>query len=572
MKKSTFYVLIVIAGMALAGLIGVQTYWIVDAYTIKEQQFAQLVNTTLNFITEDISSYEAAQVIREMDMPYPFQRNFKPQSTPKSLLDTIIAGKKQFELPHLRISHEERNFFRNNALRNYWQSQSFIQQDFLQINAQFNGNSSNMQISSSSSTSIISPPLSPEERKARRRMLAEATVARLQQSNFKLEDRIDGESLDYIIRSEMNQSNITLPFEYAVFEKDSDEKIYQSANFNPKKENLVFKTSLFPFDWFESQPYYLNIYFPKQGNYLFKSIGFMSVSSIVFTLVVILTFSTAIFQMLRQKKITSIRTDFVNNITHELKTPISTISLASQMLNDKSIPNVSKNYDHLSTVIADESKRLSQQVEKILQMAIFDRGTLMVKFKELDVHELANTVVRNMLIQIKNKNGQIVKNLDALNSIAEVDEVHFTNVLFNLMDNAIKYSNGRPDITVSTADTSGGLSISIQDRGIGITKNDQKRIFDQFYRVSTGNVHNVKGFGLGLAYVRNVVKAHNGTIEVESEPGRGTRFTIFLPHKQPGVITTKKRPVFCRDVARPVFSLIKKFKSKKNDTSIISRR
>ena len=534
MKKSTFYLLVVIAGMALIGLIGVQAYWIRHAYTIQEQQFTQLVNTTLNFITEDISSYEAAQVIREMDMPYPFQRNFKPQSAPKSLLDTIIAGKKQFELPHLRISHGERNFFRNNALRNYWQSQSFIQQDFMQINAQFNGNSSNMQISSSSSMSIISPPISPEERRARRRMLAEATVARLQQSNFKLEDRIDGEDLDYIIRSEMSQSNISIPFEYAVFKKDSEEKIYQSANFNPKKENVVFKTSLFPFDWFESQPYYLNVYFPKQGNYLFKSIGFMSVSSIVFTLVVILTFSTAIIQMLRQKKITSIRTDFVNNITHELKTPISTISLASQMLNDKSIPNESKNYDHLSTVIADESKRLSQQVEKILQMAIFDRGKLMIKFKELDIHELANTVVRNMLIQIKNKNGQIVKNLDATNSIAEVDEVHFTNVLFNLIDNAIKYSNGRPDITISTTDTPDGLSISIQDRGIGITKAEQKRIFDQFYRVPTGNVHNVKGFGLGLAYVRNVVKAHNGTIEVESEPGRGTRFTIFLRHHQPG--------------------------------------
>jgi len=209
------------------------------------------------------------------------------------------------------------------------------------------------------------------------------------------------------------------------------------------------------------------------------------------------------------------------------------------MLNDKSIPNTSKNYDHLSTVIADESKRLSQQVEKILQMAIFDRGKLMIKFKELDVNELANLVVRNMMIQIKNKNGQIVKNLDAIHSIAEVDEVHFTNVLFNLIDNAIKYSNGRPDITVSTADTPVGLSVSIQDKGVGIGKADQKRIFDQFYRVSTGNVHNVKGFGLGLAYVKNVVKAHNGTIGIESEPGRGTCFTIFLYHHQPNNLTPR---------------------------------
>ena len=534
MKRTTFYTLIVIAGVALAGLIGVQSYWIHNAYNIQEQQFVQLVNTTLNGITEDIQSYEVVQVIREMDMPYPFQRGFKPQSPPKSLLDTIIAGKKNFELPHIRIPNEERNASQNDAVRNYWQPRSFVQQDFMQINAQFNGISSNFQINSSSSLSVVSPPVSPEERRARRRMIADATVARLQQSDFKLEDRIDGETLDYIIRTEMNQSEVDIPFEYAVIEKDSEEKIFQSKNFNPKREHKIFSTSLFPFDWFESQPYYLNIYFPGQGNYLFKSIGFMSISSIVLTLAVIFTFAVTVYQMQRQKKITSIRTEFVNNVTHELKTPISTISLASQMLNDKTISNESKNYDHLSTVIADESKRLSQQVEKILQMAIFDHGKLMIKFKELDVHELANTVVRNMLIQIKNKNGQIIKNLDAVNSIAEVDEVHFTNVMFNLIDNAIKYSNGRPDITLTTADTHDGLSVSIQDRGIGITKTDQKRIFDQFYRVSTGNVHNVKGFGLGLAYVRNVVKAHNGTIEVESEPGNGTRFTIFLHHYQPG--------------------------------------
>ena len=531
MKKSTFYTLIVIAGVALAGLIGVQAYWIHDAYTIKEQQFSQLVNTTMNYISEDVQRYEIELVIQEMNTPYPLQRNIKPSNVPTYLLDSIVAGKKQFDIPHLKISTDDKNAFWNSAVRNYLQPQGIVRQTYTQI-TRFEGNSS-LQISSSSTTSILAPLQMTREERNARRMLIEATLARAQQSNFKLEDRIDGEKLDYIIRSEMNKSGIQLPYEYAVFGKIDSLKIYQSEHFNPKKENQIFRTSLFPFDPFESQPYYLNLYFPRQGNYLFKTIGVMSVSSIVFTLVVILAFSVTIFQMLRQKKITSIRTDFVNNVTHELKTPISTISLASQMLNDKSIPNASKNYDHLSAVIADESKRLSQQVEKILQMAIFDRGTLMIKLKELDIHELANLVVRNMQIQVKNKNGQITTNLNAVNSVAEVDEVHFTNVMFNLIDNAIKYSNGSPDITISTADTPDGLSVSIQDKGIGISKADQKRIFDQFYRVSTGNVHNVKGFGLGLAYVRNVVKAHNGTIDVESELGHGTCFTIFLHHHQP---------------------------------------
>ena len=532
MKKSTFYTLIVIAAIALAGLIGVQAYWINHAYTIQERQFVQLVNTTINRITEDVQNYDVLQVISELDAPQPFRHNFKLHGVQKSVLDTIIAGKKQLEVPHLKISTEDKNAFWRNTMNNYWQQNSIMQQSFTQFNAQFNDGTSSMRVSGSSST-ILSAPMSREEWRSQRRLLNETMLARLQQANLKLEDRIDGEILDYFIRSEMIQSKIDLPFEYAVYGENSKDIIYSSLNFNQKNENDLFRASLFPFDWIELHPYYLNIYFPKQGNYLFKTIGFMSVSSIVFTLIVIFAFAVTIFQMQRQKKITSIRTDFVNNVTHELKTPISTISLASQMLNDKTIPNESKNYDHLSTVIADESKRLSQQVEKILQMAIFDRGKLMIKFKELDVHDLANMVVRNMTIQVKNKNGLIVKYLNAENSVVEVDEVHFTNVMFNLIDNAIKYSNGRPDITVSTADTPDGLSVSIQDKGVGISKADQKRIFDQFYRVSTGNVHNVKGFGLGLAYVKNVVKAHNGTIEVESEPGHGTRFTIFLRHHQP---------------------------------------
>jgi len=533
MKKSTFYILLVISAIALAGLIGVQAYWINHAYVIQERQFTQLVNTTINRITEDVQNYDVLQVIKELDTPYSFQQNFKLQGIQKSLLDTIIAGKKQLDFPHQKISTEEKNTFWSNTMRNYWQQNSFLQQSFVQFNAQFDVNTSTMQVSGSSSMSVLSSPITREERRAQQRLLNETMLARLQQANFKLEDRIEGEILDYFIRSEMARSNINLPFEYAVYGENNTETIYKSLGFGTKNENEIFRASLFPFDWIELHPYYLNIYFPKQGNYLFKTIGFMSVSSIVFTLVVIFAFAVTIFQMQRQKKITSIRTDFVNNVTHELKTPISTISLASQMLNDKTIPNESKNYDHLSSVISDESKRLSQQVEKILQMAIFDRGKLMIKFKELDVHDLAKMVVRNMTIQIKNKNGQIVEHLDAKNSVVEVDEVHFTNVMFNLIDNAIKYSNGRPDITISTADTPDGLSVSIQDRGVGIGKADQKRIFDQFYRVSTGNVHNVKGFGLGLAYVKNVVKAHNGTIEVESEPGNGTRFTIFLHHHQP---------------------------------------
>jgi signal transduction histidine kinase len=519
---------VIIASIALTGLIAVQTYWIRHAYTIKEQQFEQLVNTTINRITEDVQSYEVVQVIQELDMPYPFQRNIKPKNDQKALLDTIIAVKKQFENPHPTVSEEDKFVFWNNAVRDYWKPHNVVQENFMQIQSQIGNNFSNVQISQSTT---VSSQLSPTERKARRKMLIEATIDRLQRVNYRIEQRIEPDVLDYIIRSEMEKSKIGLPYEYAVYEKNGKEKIYQSQNFKPKNAKMFIET-LFPFDWMEAAPYYLGIYFPRQSNYLLLNMGWMGLLSIIFTLIVIFTFSATVYQIIRQKKITAIRSDFVNNVTHELKTPISTISLASQMLNDKSIPNASKNYDHISTVIGDESKRLSQQVEKILQMAIFDRGKIVLKLKELDLNELIHMVVRNMLIQVKNKNGQIVTQLNAENSFAEVDEVHFTNVLFNLIDNAIKYSSGKPDISVSTFSAPDKLCIHIKDKGIGISRSDQKRIFDQFYRVSTGNVHNVKGFGLGLAYVKNVVESHRGTIAVESEPGQGTCFTISLPQKQ----------------------------------------
>jgi signal transduction histidine kinase len=271
------------------------------------------------------------------------------------------------------------------------------------------------------------------------------------------------------------------------------------------------------------------MYFPGEKNYLINSLGYMGTSSVALTLIILITFGYTIYIILRQKKVSEIRNDFVNNMTHELKTPISTISLASQMLNDNSIPNSMKNIEHLSKVIFDESKRLSYHVEKVLQAAIFEKGGISLKIRRMDIHELINNVVKSFIIQVKTRNGQIIKNLDASYSIVNVDEVHFTNVLLNLLDNAIKYSKGQPNITVSTRSKKGGIVIAVEDSGIGISKDQQRRIFERFYRVPTGNVHNVKGFGLGLSYVKKIVEEHNGRISIESELNVSTKFEIFIP-------------------------------------------
>jgi anti-sigma regulatory factor (Ser/Thr protein kinase) len=341
----------------------------------------------------------------------------------------------------------------------------------------------------------------------------------------KFQERISTAGFKTLIRNELDHNGINLPFEYGVLDEKRN-VVMKSGSFSATTKAKLFGGRLSP-DNPGAMPNYLTLYFPGEKNYLIKSLGYMGTASVTLTLVILLTFGYTIYFILRQKKVSEIRNDFVNNMTHELKTPISTISLASQMLNDNSIPI--KNIDHLSKVILDESKRLSYHVEKVLQAAIFAKGKIPLKIRRLDIHELINNVVKNFIIQVKNRNGQIIKNLDAEYSIVNVDEVHFANVLLNLLDNAIKYSKEKPNIVVSTRNKKKSIAIIVEDNGIGISKDQQKRIFEQFYRIPTGNVHNVKGFGLGLSYVKNIVEEHNGKISLESTLNEGTTFEITIP-------------------------------------------
>ena len=225
------------------------------------------------------------------------------------------------------------------------------------------------------------------------------------------------------------------------------------------------------------------------------------------------------------------RNDFINNMTHELKTPISSISLAAQMLNDETVTKSSSMMSHLSGVINDESKRLRFLVEKVLQMSMFERKKAIFKMKQLDLNEMVESVANTFTLRVEHTEGKIYTEIEAVNSTIYVDEMHFQNVIFNLMDNAVKYRKpDRPiNIYIRTWNDDTSLYLSIRDTGVGIKKDNLKKVFEKFYRVHTGNVHDVKGFGLGLAYVRNIVNLHGGEIKVESEYGAGTTFTIKLP-------------------------------------------
>jgi signal transduction histidine kinase len=243
------------------------------------------------------------------------------------------------------------------------------------------------------------------------------------------------------------------------------------------------------------------------------------------------TFIITVYLVVRQKKLTELKNDFINNMTHEFKTPISTISIAAQMLSDNKLQKSADTYERLSGVIYGETKRLRYQVEKVLQMSLYEGGNIALKMQPLDANELIDSVVQTFNIKVVQNGGTIETNLDAVNSTIKADEMHFTNIIYNLMDNAVKYK--RDDVglqlIVSTRSDSTHLYIQVEDNGIGMNKETASRIFEKFYRAHTGNLHNVKGFGLGLSYVKTMVDAHHGTIKVDSVPGKGSIFTVTFP-------------------------------------------
>ena len=349
-------------------------------------------------------------------------------------------------------------------------------------------------------------------------------------SDRTITERADSSLVRTYLRQQLDTLGIDVPFEFAVVNRLGVIQ-YKSAGYNPG-ENVddVFTQTLFPRDP-ASRIYRLKVYFPTKSDYIFRSISFM-VPAFAFTLILLVIFIYTIIVAFRQKKLTEMKNDFINNMTHEFKTPISSISLAAQMLNDPDIRKSPARLQQISQVVNDETKRLRFQVEKVLQMSMFNRQKATLKIEEIDANLVVYNIVNTFKLKVEKYGGHIDANLDAMNALVEVDEMHFTNVIFNLLDNAVKYrSEERPlHLVVGSRDLPGErLEISIADNGIGIRRDDLKKIFDKFFRVSTGNRHDVKGFGLGLAYVHKMVTELGGTISVESEINIGTKFIIILP-------------------------------------------
>jgi two-component system, OmpR family, phosphate regulon sensor histidine kinase PhoR len=349
-----------------------------------------------------------------------------------------------------------------------------------------------------------------------------------------ISDRINRAGLDSMLHDEIAQRGINIPVEYGIaLSKDTSALHFLSSpSINIQKQKLIksqgFSTSLFPNDLFNSGNQ-LFVYFPDKNIYILKSMWMNILGSIAMLSIVLGCFYVAVNTILKQKKLAEIKNDFINNMTHEFKTPISTISLACEVLNDKDMSTNTTVINRYLGIIKDENKRLGSQVEKVLQTALLDKGDVKMKMAELNINETIEKVVENISPQIELKNGKIDLVLAAENNIVWADQVHLTNIFFNLLDNAIKYSKNAPLIKIESENTENGLKISIADNGIGMSSEEQKNIFEKFYRVPTGNIHDVKGFGLGLSYVKKMVEEHQGNIKVNSKPGEGSTFELFLP-------------------------------------------
>lgn len=352
----------------------------------------------------------------------------------------------------------------------------------------------------------------------------------LERGEMKIADRVLADYLRHVIEIELKEKEIPGPYKYCVrcAVSGKTETVMGDEDYHPNKGTREYKTALF-YDETSSSQNYLYIYFPEQHAKQIKAATDFVLPSLLLMLIIIGIFVFTLQIILRQKKLSQIKNDFINNMTHELKTPISTISLASQMLKDNSLVHSPATIDHISGVIYDESKRLSSQVEKVLQTAVFNEGKLKLKFTDIDLNQIISQAVSNFEIRVTTSNGTIETTISAENPFISGDEIHITNVIFNLLDNAEKYSKEIPRIEILTENKGNWVIVQIRDYGIGISKENQNQIFERFYRIPTGNVHNVKGFGLGLSYVKRIVDEHHGKIKVESTVGKGTKFRLYFP-------------------------------------------
>lgn len=483
MKRSTIIILATIIGVSVICLLGLQVWHIVEVHSMRKQMFDETVTRCLLSTAHQMEIDEANRFL---------QRGTLNENTIRLKNDSIPTT---IDTSSVLDAHDSRFFTRK-------------------------------------SNRSLTPDLQEilRQRKIKANELVDEVVYSLlySTSDMLLEDRIDFSRLDQTLKSEFSAAGINDEYHYQVLDGNG-KIIYQCRDYTPEGREWLYTTDLFP-NSPVSQMGKLAVNFPNMSIARQRALMFF-LPTILFSAILVFTFVLTLVIAFRQKKVREMKSDFINNMTHEFKTPISSISLAAQMLNDPSVRKTPQLTERLSSTIMDETKRLRFQVDKVLQLSLYENQKIKYNIKEIDASESIAGIVHTFALKVERGGGKIITDLRAENPFILVDEMHFTNVIFNLMDNAVKYcrTDAPLELKISIWNEQKNLVIAIKDNGIGMRKEDLKKIFEKFYRVHTGNLHDVKGFGLGLAYVKKIVTAFSGTIYAESEPDLGTTFFIKLP-------------------------------------------
>ena len=464
-QKNYIVIITIICGIALLGLVFIQFYWINAAIEQGQNELKGKINNTLYDIIDEVEKYEARKDVKSTD-PHQILNKIN-QGINSSVIYDSLTG----------------TYYYSSQTPNYGAPNQIMHDIFQEMLN--NGK-----------------PIS-------------------------LTERMPKATLDSIIDKVLDNNGIQSKFMFGVFTEHAD-LIYGNTDDVDLLLNSTYQIDLFPGDFFASR-FILVLEIPDERSIVIKSMWMMLGVSAFFVLIIIFAFYYTIATIVKQKKLSIIKNDFINNMTHELKTPISTISLACEALSDKDIGNSDTTRLRFVSMISDENKRLGTLVENVLQSAVLERGELKLKKENLDIHEIITNAVQNINIQVQKRNGVIHQETKAKNTNVFGDKVHITNVIYNLLDNANKYTANTPFIRIETTDLVGGVMIKIKDNGIGISKEHQTKVFEKLFRVPTGDRHDVKGFGLGLSYVKSIIENHGGEISLDSSLGKGSSFNIYLP-------------------------------------------
>lgn len=524
MNKKLFVLLVILMSLSLTGIIFVQVYWIRTSVDDKEEQFSRTVTDILD---------KVASRVEKSEMNFYLDRI-------ASLADSVGEPK----------TTQFRNFFfvdRDvNSDEILFYSHGILEEDY-NITSTFFDNSSGEDSTiiknyTSKRTRAVfkeeygldgkSYSLTPIQRAEKIGGLSSIDKAALEDvfteyaKSQPIHKRVSKTELELLLDQELRNRNIGIDFEYGVYSqgyptkikskkfKFSNSRMYEAPIFKDSEGNTNFS---------------LLLTFPKEKKFIFESVMGMALLSLIFTLVIVIAYSSAIYQLIKQKQISEIKTDFINNMTHEFKTPIATINLAVEAIrNPKSIEDKEKVLRYLG-MIREENKRMHAQVENVLRISKLEKNQLDINKDRVDAHDIVTDAITHVELIVKNRGGYINSHLDAERSEVLANDMHFTNVVVNMLDNAIKYSPEPPKIDVYTEMVKNSIIIKIQDQGAGMSKVVLKKVFEKFYREHTGDIHNVKGHGLGLAYVKRIIEDHQGEVYAESEKGKGSTFYIKLP-------------------------------------------